>query len=248
MVIYLSERKFRMEKKEFVFRNPLRLMGYETEDILSPGGFGAVLARAGLGKTAILVQLALDSLLHSKNVLHISLADPVRKVCLWYEEVFRNVADHYDIPQTDHTWETILSHRLIMTFNIDSFSVPKLEERLTDLAEQAIFLPRVVLIDGFRFDEAEARKSLPDLKKLAENNGLHVWFSVRTHRHQPPGPDGIPPSLSDVTGLFNVIFQLQPDGKEIRLIDLKGGNAHPEASPLLLDPSTMLIKDRASAC
>ena len=94
-IIYLKERNFNMLKKELIFHNPLRLMGYETEDILPSGGFGAVLARAGLGKTAILVQLALDSLLRSRNVLHISLDDSVKKVCLWYEEVFRNISDQY---------------------------------------------------------------------------------------------------------------------------------------------------------
>ena len=51
-----------------------------TEDILPQGGFGAVLARAGVGKTALLVQLALNTMLRDKNVLHISLNDPVNKV------------------------------------------------------------------------------------------------------------------------------------------------------------------------
>ena len=90
-----------MLKKELIFRNPLGLMGHEAEDILHSGAFGAILARAGLGKTAILVQLALDSLLRSKKVLHISLNDSVKKVCLWYEEVFRNIADQYNIRQIE---------------------------------------------------------------------------------------------------------------------------------------------------
>ena len=76
-------KEIKMLKKELVLKNPLRLMGYETDDILSEGGFGAVLARAGVGKTALLVQLALNNLLQNKNVLHISLDDPVKKVSLW---------------------------------------------------------------------------------------------------------------------------------------------------------------------
>ena len=230
-----------MLKKELIFRNPLRLMGHKTENILQPGGFGAVLARAGLGKTAILVQLAMDSLLRSRNVLHISLNDSVKKVCLWYEEVFRNIADQCNLRQTEQLWEVAVSHRLIMTFKVDSFSVPKLEERLTDLIEQNIFLPQAILIDGLPFDK-DIRESLTELKKLAENSSMHVWFTARTHRHDKPGPDGMPASLLRLADLFDVIIQLQPEGKEIHVKALKGKPAACDCPELLLDPSTMLVK------
>lgn len=230
-----------MLKKELIFRNPLRLMGHKTENILQPGGFGAVLARAGLGKTAILVQLAMDSLLRNRNVLHISLNDSVKKVCLWYEEVFRNIADQCNLRQTEQLWEVAVSHRLIMTFKVDSFSVPKLEERLTDLIEQNIFLPQAILIDGLPFDK-DIRKPLMELKKLAESRLMHVWFTVRTHRHDEPGPDGIPASLLHLADLFDVIIQLQPEGKEIHVKALKGKPAACDCPELLLDPSTMLVK------
>ena len=230
-----------MLKKELIFRNPLRLMEHETENILQPGGFGAVLARAGLGKTAILVQLAMDSLLRSKNVLHISLDDSVKKVCLWYQEVFRNIADQYNIRQIEQLWEAAVSHRLIMTFKVDTFSVPKLEERLTDLIEQNIFLPQVILVDGLPFDK-DIRKPLTELKKLTENSLMHVWFTVRTHRHDKPSPDGMPDSLLHLADLFDVIIQLQPEGKEIHVKALKGGPAVCDYPELILDPSTMLVK------
>jgi hypothetical protein len=228
-----------MLKSDLIFRNPLRLICQDTEDTLPPGGFGALLARAGLGKTALLVQLALDSLIQDRNVLHISLGDPVKKVCLWYEEVFRNISAQYGIRQADRLWGEILPHRLIMTFNVDSFSVPKLEERLTDLREQKIFCPRIILIDGLSFDE-NIRTSLSALKTLAKDQAMSVWFTVRIHRHQAPGPDGLPLPISGIADLFEAILQLQPEEKGIRLAPLKGGAAQP--SPLLLDTSTMLVK------
>ena len=81
-VIYIKERYLNMLKKDLIMRNPLRMMGYENDEILKAGEFGAVLARAGVGKTAFLVQLSLNALLRGKNVLHISLEDPVNKVSL----------------------------------------------------------------------------------------------------------------------------------------------------------------------
>jgi len=242
-VIYLKDRDYYMLEKDLILRNPLRLIGDETEDILPKGGFGAVLARAGVGKTAFLVQLALNSMLKSRNVVHISLDDPVKKVCLWYEEVVRNIADQYHVKQMDQLWEAILQHRFVMTFKVESFSVPKLEERLTDLTEQGIFYPQIVLIDGLPFDEATGQ-SLSDLKTLAEEATIPVWFAVRTHRHDEPGPDGLPPQLSQFADLFEVVIQLQPVEKEIQVKALKGVSSASVQPPLLLDPSTMLVKDQ----
>jgi len=242
-VIYLKDRNYYMLEKDLILRNPLRLMGHETEDILPEGGFGAVVARAGVGKTAFLVQLALNSMLKSKNVVHISLDDPVKKVCLWYEEVVRNIADQYNVKQMDQLWEAILQHRFVMTFKVESFSVPKLEERLTDLTEQGIFYPQMILIDGLPFDEVEG-KSLSDLKALAKEGSIPVWFAVRTHRHEEPGPDGMPPQLSEFADLFEVVIQLQPVEKEIHVKALKGASPPAGQPPLLLDPSTMLVKDK----
>ena len=100
-IINLKERSFMMLKKDLTLRNPLRLLGKENQDILPKGGFGAVLARAGVGKTAIMVQLSLETLLRGKNVLHVSLSDPVNKVSLWYKEVFHNLADQYNAQQVN---------------------------------------------------------------------------------------------------------------------------------------------------
>ncbi|MBW2055169.1 MAG: AAA family ATPase, partial [Deltaproteobacteria bacterium] len=198
-----------MIKKELVLQNPLRFIGDKTEDILPEGSFGAVLARAGVGKTALLVQLALHTLLKGKYVLHISLDDPVNKISLWYKEVFRHLTQSYDAKKRSKLWEDLLPYRFIMTFKVEGFSVPKLEERLTDLKEQNIFSPQMVLIDGFDFNES-ARTSLSEFKSLAQNHSLHVWFSVKTHRHETHGPDGMPASLLDVSDLFDVVIQLRP--------------------------------------
>jgi KaiC/GvpD/RAD55 family RecA-like ATPase len=234
-----------MIKKELILQNPLRFLENETGDILLEGGFGAVLARAGVGKTAILVQLALNTILKGKNVLHISLDDPVKKLTLWYKEVFNHLTKQYESIETNPIWETILPHRFIMTFRVEGFSTSKLEERLTDLIEQNIFSPQVIIIDGFNFKE-DVRTSLSDLKRLAKKHSLYVWFSVKTHRHEEPGPDGIPAQLQEVADLFDLVIQLQPEGKEIHVKTLKGTTDDSDQRTLLLDPATMLVKDSES--
>ncbi len=240
-VIYIKERYFTMLKKDLILRNPLRVMGYENNDILSSGQFGAILARAGVGKTAFLVQLSLNALLRGKNVLHISLEDPVNKVSLWYKEVFNLIADQYQVDQIDQLWDALLPHRFIMTFRVEGFSVPKLQERLADLMEQNIFTPQMIIVDGFPFDES-MHQPLSEFKELVEKHQMHAWFTMRTHRHEDPGPEGKPLQLEQVSDLFEVAIQLLPEGKEIHVKAVKGGESFAENLDLRLDPSTMLIK------
>jgi len=230
-------------KNDLISRNPLRAMGHETDDILSTGEFGAVMARAGVGKTAFLVQIALNAQLRERNVLHISLVDPVKKVDLWYREVFQLLANRYKVQQIDRLWDEILPHRFIMTFRVEGFTVPTLEERLADLSEQSIFSPQMIIIDGLPFSES-IRNPLLDLKAFSEKSGIHVWFTVTTHRHEDPAPDGMPIPLSPVSDLFDVAIELKPDGKEIFVKSIKGPGAGEEQATLLLDPSTMLIKNQ----
>jgi KaiC/GvpD/RAD55 family RecA-like ATPase len=218
-------------------------MGRESEDILGPGGFGAILARAGVGKTALTVQIALNSLLRSQNVLHISLNDPVDKVTLWYKEVFSLIAQQYNVSQAQELWNTLLPHRFIMTFQVEGFSVPKLEERLNDITQQDIFKPHVVIIDGLPFNRDTA-ESLTALKELAQKHAMHIWFTVTTHRHEHPDAEGIPVQIKDTSDLFDVIIQLQPDGKSIHIKALKSNSEADEAPSLVLDPSTMMIQKK----
>lgn len=242
--IKLKDRNINMIKQELILRNPLRHLGFETEDILPAGGFGAVLAHAGVGKTALLVQLALNSMLRSRNVLHVSLQDPVNKVTLWYGELFNHLASQHEGAQINKLWDSVLPHRFIMTFRVESFSVPKLQERLNDLTEQGIFKAEMMIIDGLHCDES-MRPALAALKRLAGKNGMHVWFTVHTHRHEKPGHDGLPASFSPVADLFDLVLELQTEHADVHIKPLRGAASTTPAAALLLDPSTMLIKDRS---
>ena len=232
-----------MLEKGFILRHPLgKLTGCESEEIMPEGGFGAVIARAGVGKTALLIQLAIYSLLCNKNVLHISLNDPVKKVGLWYKEVYRNIASQYSMADQEQIFENMLPHRFIMTFEVEGFSVPKLEERLTDLMEQNIFRPHVIFIDGLPIDKSQ-REPLSNLKAFAKSHSLKAWLSVRIHRDEKPGSNCIPDQLNAIEDLFETVILIQPEGKEIFLKALKGGKPDSVVTGLSLDPTTMLIKE-----
>lgn len=245
-VINLTERSLKMLKNDLILRNPLRLMDQDNDALLPEGGYGAVVARAGVGKTALIVQVALNTMLQQRNVLHVSLNDPVDKVDLWYQEVLNSLARQYHVRQIKELWESIQTHRFIMTFNVEGFSAPTLEERVTDLTAQQIFNPHMVIVDGLPFDD-QLRTPLEGLKAFSQRHHLHLWFTVTTHRHEPPGPQGLPIQLTAVADLFDVVIELQPEGKTIHICCLKGKAGDAGAWHQSLDPATMLIQDHSLA-
>ncbi|GAB6094343.1 hypothetical protein JCM14469_05950 [Desulfatiferula olefinivorans] len=226
-----------MSENRIDLDNPLTQLGFGSEDIVPKGQMGAICARAGIGKTSFLVQVAIYAMARGEKVLHISLDEPVTKINLWYSEVFAPLALRNRIAMPNQAWETILPNRLIMTLQLDGFSVPRLEERLGDLIEQNIFRPDTLVIDGFPFKTE--RPILEDLKALAEKTGMNVWFTVTTHRHEAPLSDGMPVQLDGVQDLFGTVIQMLPEQKVVTLNILKGDAE--SSSSVFVDPVTMLI-------
>ena len=232
-----------MLKKELILSDPLKFLGHETNNEIINGGFGAVASRAGVGKTAFLVQIAISSLIKEKNVLHISIQNPVDKINLWYQEIFSHLTRQLETKQCKQLWEQLISHRFIMTFEAESFDFSKLKTRIEELKTQNIFVPHLIIIDGLTFDESNLSE-LDDFKNFAKSHDLTTWFSVRTHRHQMSENNKTNlPFSAEFCGFFNIIIQLVPDKEQIQVkwsICDKNIDHHMK---LFLDPSTMLIKE-----
>lgn len=229
-----------MSNKILELDNPLKMLGFKTDEIIAKGNFGAILARAGIGKTSIIVQLAIFAMTQGKKVLHISLDEPVNKVNVWYRETFNNLAEKNKIEQPAAALDAILPNRFIMTLQLDGFSIPRLEERLTDLSEQNIFKPETIIIDGFPFEDAE-RQTIEELKSFAEKNGINIWFTIKTHRHEAPDENGLPIQLTSVSDLFETAIQILPEDDKINLKVLIGDTDN--SKQLYVDTNTMLISE-----
>ena len=164
---------------DLIVNNPLRALGLEDK----AGGtvqsmMGLVMARAGLGKTAILVQFALDCMLLGNKVLHVSIGEGVDKTRAWYDDILSLLTDGEKIESIPE----IMKNRMIMTFKESSFSKAKLEERLDDLVKQNIYKPECLIIDGYDFENND-KKSLEELRNFMNERGLKmIWFSAVSHR------------------------------------------------------------------
>jgi predicted glycosyltransferase len=126
-----------------------------------------------------------------------------------------------------------------MTFKVEGFSVPKLQERLTDLTAQNIFSPDIVIIDGVPGD-GEDVEILKELKALSASGGYPVWVTVLTHRHDETDASGLPVKLAEAVECFDAVIQLQPEKDKIHVRAVKG-TTEIKSDALLLDPQSHLI-------
>jgi hypothetical protein len=229
-----------MGNNELVVSNPLRALGLEDKSGGVQAMMGLVMARAGLGKTAILVQFALDCMLLGNKVLHVAIGEGVDKTRAWYDDILSLLTDGEKVGSIPE----IMKNRMIMTFKESSFSKALLEERLDDLVKQNIYKPECLIIDGYDFTNND-KASLEGLRNFMNDRGLKmIWFSAVSHRDDPRvSLDGVPAPCHEVDSLFETVLLIKPVGDAMKLDILKCDSCKLDpGTTLMLDPSTMLIK------
>ena len=161
--------------------------------------------------------------------------------------MFFNLTQPSRTKQDKELWESLLTRRFIMTFETENFDLSKLTSRIDGLKTQNIFSPQLIIIDGLSSEEPIA-SDLIRLKEYATRNDFIIWFSVRTHRHQTADPVTIIQQLggNDNSDLFNMVIQLLPEKEMIQVKRLSLTQDTANHPSLLLDPSTMMLKEDAA--
>lgn len=235
-----------MLKQEFTLKSPLRILQKATQGGLGKGNLGVFMARAGVGKTACLIHIALDSLFKHQNVVHVGIGESVDNILVWYEEILSDLFRAFDIKDPEKIRGELERSRIILSYTAEAFTVKNLTRDLGDLARDGNFAPDVLLIDGFDFEnENTGWDSLAAFKHVAQERNTEIWFSARTHREsQIKNERGIPAPCHDLDDIFSVIVFLEPHGSAIHFKLLKDHeNPVDQELPIRLDPQTMLLKD-----
>jgi hypothetical protein len=233
-----------MTKDELILNNPLRALGLGGKADDDNQGMGLVMARAGLGKTAVLVQIALDFMMRGDKVLHVSIGETVDKARSWYDDIFSLITQGINEDNLHYTELETMKNRMIMTFKDSSYDQATLEERLDDLVKQDVYKPDCLIVDGYDFS-ANGKEALQGFVKLMEKQGLKmIWFSAVSHR----GDDrvsaaGVPAPCHEIDDMFSTVLVINPEDEAIKLDIVKCTACEIDASSkLAFDPSTMLIK------
>jgi len=219
-------------------RSPLRLLEKGLHGGLGPGNIGIVLAGHGVGKSAFLIGVALDELLRSGNVLHVSLANTVAHVRAHYDTVFEDLAATTHLEDEQNIHADIERRRSIRVYPPDAFTAPKLREAVK-LEAEAGQKPSLVIIEGEDFDSVQ-RGDFEDFKALAAELAAEIWLSAQCVDENAVT---VPESIARLDDLVSVIVALEPGEEAVALRALKDHD-NPDLSDLriALDPRTLLLK------
>ncbi len=219
-----------MLSEEIYARSPMKVFNQSIHGGLAAGELGGVVGRAGVGKSVLLVHLALDRILRDDNVLHISLRDSADHVRSFYDELFPRVTRAAGLGKAEALAITLERRRMIQAYLNRPFTSDDLIRALDMLGEFMQFESRAVFIDGF---PAEDAAGLQALAQVAQDRKLAIWLAVRTHRDDEALPN---------SDQYNTVVKLEPVEEHVLLSAVKvHGDTEIQTMGLELDPNRLMI-------
>lgn len=241
-----------MIRNEVNERSPLRILDSSTHGGLREGQLGVVMARAGVGKTAFLVQVGLDHALREKPVLHLGLGQDIDHVQSWYDALFEDLADHSDLADRPQVRSLVRANRIIQTYSDSKLPHERLDDVLKLYGDKVGFAPKVILIDGFAWDEGkvvERAAQIGAFKITAKRLGAELWMTAQTHRDETAAhPSKIVAPCDEYEELIDLAIFLEPEGTHVTVRLLKDHEEpRPAETHLQLDTDTLsLLADDGS--
>lgn len=228
--------------KELTDRSPLRVFENSIHGGLGAGNLGVVVARHGVGKTAFLVDIALDDLMRGRRVLHVTIGRTIDHVREYYDEIFHDLAQMTELEGTAEIRREIESHRHIKAYLKDTFSIDHLRAHIAMLREVMGFVPVAIVMDGFDFTTATVQ-DLEALRQFALDLKAEFWMTAHTHRTDPRDANGIPEPVAHLAEVFDVIVHMAHEGSASHLRILKDhDNPNVKDLAITLDPTTMMLR------
>jgi hypothetical protein len=231
-----------MVRKTLSARSPIKMMEKNISGGFGPGNLGVFASRKGVGKTACLVQIALDRLFEEKPVIHVSYASRVDYIISWYKEIFKNLATQQNLQSAMEVHDRIIRNRVIMNFRQEGMKTEQVTKSLEALLGPGNFRAKTIIVDGFNFYLPWA-EDLALFKKFASEHQVEFWFSCSLKGEDPLfNEQGIPFILQDYLSSIDVIITLEHDNSHVKLNLVKD---HDRISNkklrLQLDPQTLLL-------
>ncbi len=226
-----------MVKEELNQRSPLRKLEALTNGGVGSGNIGVIASKQGIGKTACLVHLAVDTLLRGKHVIHVSFDRKTDYISNWYENIFGEIAKKRELESAMDVHDEMIQNRIIMNFH-QSYPVKKIVESLASMVASGQDGTDLIIIDGYDFDNG-SNNELKLFKKFATENKIEVWFSD-VCEESGLDTNGYPKNLVPYEEVLKTVLTLGFKGDALKLSLIKHDGIV-EGSDLILDPKTLLI-------
>lgn len=226
---------------DFIKVSPLKLLKMSSNKGLGKGKMGALMARAGVGKTACLIHIAFDKLFRKEKLVHISLEDSPEKVASYYNVIFSDLVKALEIENETEARMFLERNRMILAYMNRSFKTERLKDNLNNLVNKAEFKADIMIVDGLDFEKTD-RIVFKGFRDIALEFNMEIWFSALSHRHiSDVNEQGIPYPCSRVDDFLSVIIQLDPTQSGVFLKLIKDhDNPVKSDTSIRLDPNTFL--------
>jgi len=233
-----------MLKEELIAKSPVRLLEKSIEGGLKAGNIGIIASRKGIGKTSVLVQLALDKLLQGEKVIHVSFSAHTSYVISWYENIFGELAKRRNLEHLGDVKDDLVKNRVIMNFAQEGVSIDQILRSLRAMIVDGGFKAGTLIIDGFDFTRA-TRDQISKVRIFAQDMGLEVWYSSTLLGEEPlVDKNNIPVILREYLDIISVLILLEPKAEYIHFTVVKDHDRlNPQDLRLKLDAKTLLIAE-----
>jgi KaiC/GvpD/RAD55 family RecA-like ATPase len=235
-----------MIKADLIQRSSIRIFDKSINGGLKNGEIGVIASPNGIGKTSVLVQIALYKLLQAQKVIHVSFTKHTDYVLSWYEDVFDEIIGKRNLENTEDVKNSLVKNRVLMNFNQEGMSGNQILKSLRALILEGGFKAENLIIDGFDFSLAD-RKRIEAVKQFAEELSISVWYSCSvkedadSYDHRK-----IPLLVKDFLDLLDVVIVLEPKAGHIELSISKDRDIfNPAPTTLKLDPKTLLVLEES---
>ena len=227
-----------MIREQLTARNPLRILEKTLSGGLRPGGLGLVLAPAGVGKTAFLVQIGLDAIMRENKVLHVALGQNTDHVQAWYDALFNDMAGNRHDEEIEELRTSSARFRVLQTFADTAFSPQRLEQAVGLFLTHMNFKPDVILIDGFDWlcaSNVRIAAAIGAFRSCAHRNGAQLWMTAQPNTSLAmTASSPIMPPCGTYEELIDVAIYLEPAGTSVCVRVLKNNGHDTIPDPHLL--------------
>ena len=233
-----------MLKEELITKSPVRLLEKSIEGGLRSGNIGVIASRKGIGKTSVLVQLALDRLLQGEKVIHVSFTAHTSYVISWYENIFSELAKRRNLEKFAEVKDGLVKNRVIMNFAQETVTIEQIIHSLRAMINEGGFKASTLIVDGYDFTRSSGDR-LAKVKAFAAEAGLEVWYSatISGDEHQMD-KHNVPHLLQECLDSISVLILLEPKAEYIHFTVVKDhGRMNPQDLKLKLDAKTLLIAE-----
>jgi ABC-type ATPase involved in cell division len=229
-------------KEELIQRSPVRIFEKSIHGGLRPGEMGIIASPSGIGKTAVLVQIALDKLLQGKKVIHVSFTQHIDYILAWYEDIFDEFIKRKNLDHAQDVKNDLVKDRILLNFSQDGVTGSQILRSLRAIIVDGGVNAGTIIIDGFDFSRI-SREQMEEVKAQIKELGISIWYSCTLKGKEPYyDKNGIPLLVKDFLDLIDVIIVLEPRADHIELAASKDRDTvNLEHLALKLDPKTLLI-------